>query len=305
MSSKSPGLILKTWLGFDADTIEKTLVSETFDCWRAIPLLLLHLGCFAVIWVGVSKLAILVAIVSYFGRMFAITGFYHRYFSHKTFKVNRFWQFVFALIGASAAQRGALWWASHHRHHHRHADKEQDPHSPIQHSFIWSHMGWFFSSNSFKTNYAAVSDLAKYPELRWLNRFDTLIPLLYACSLWLLGSLLSDYYPALHTSGTQLVVWGFLIATVFVFHATCSINSLAHRFGTRDFETPDNSRNNLWLALITLGEGWHNNHHFYPNSTRQGFYWWQIDITFYGLWVLSKLGIIHSLRPIRFEKTVR
>jgi stearoyl-CoA desaturase (Delta-9 desaturase) len=294
--------MLRTAFWFDADLVESILEPGKFDYWRIIPLVLLHIGCFLAFYVGTSKTALVVAGLSYFLRMFAITGFYHRYFAHKTFKTNRFWQFIFAFIGASAAQRGALWWASHHRAHHRHADKKDDLHSPLQHGFLWSHMGWFFSSDAFKTNYKAVSDLAKFPELRWLNRFDTLVAWIYALGLYTLGCLLEKYYPSLHTNGMQLLVWGFFIATVLVFHATCSINSLAHKFGTKPFATPDNSRNNLLLAIVTLGEGWHNNHHFYCGSARQGFYWWQIDITFYLLWVLAKLGLIYDLRPVRLPK---
>jgi stearoyl-CoA desaturase (delta-9 desaturase) len=290
------------WAWFDSDAGERKLESKRFTLWRAIPFILVHLGCFGVYWVGVSKSAILAAVILYYLRMFCITGFYHRYFSHKTFKMNRFWQFIFALLGATSGQRGPLWWASHHRCHHRHADTEQDPHSPHHAGFIWSHIGWFFSPDAFTTDYKAVSDLTKFRELKWLNRYDIVAPLLLIVSLYALGQYWYYYAPELQTSGLQLVVWGFFISTVFVFHATSSINSLSHQWGTRDFDTPDESRNNLWLALITLGEGWHNNHHFYSNSTRQGFRWWQIDITFYMLWFLSKIGIIHELRPVDMKR---
>ncbi|WP_412754738.1 acyl-CoA desaturase [Legionella donaldsonii] len=291
---------------FDVEFAEKNLKSNTIDWSRTIPFVVLHLGCLAVFWVGASLSAIIAAILLYFIRMFAITGFYHRYFSHRSFKTNRFWQFIFALLAASAAQRGPLWWASHHRHHHRYSDAVQDRHSPRHHGFIWSHMGWFFASENFVTDYKLVADLVKYPELRWLNRFDLVVPLLLAVSLFLAGYFLQQYFPELHTNGWQFLVWGFFISTVLVFHATCSINSLAHQWGKRPFNTADESRNNFWLALITLGEGWHNNHHFYPGSARQGFYWWQIDITFYLLCLLSYTHVIHGLRPnpskLRTEK---
>ena len=264
--------------------------------------MLVHLGCLGVLWVGISKAAVLTAVGLYALRMFCITGFYHRYFSHKTFKTNRFWQFIFAFLGATAGQRGPLWWASHHRYHHQHADTEQDPHSPHHGGFIWSHIGWFFSSDAYSTNDKAVSDLAKFQELRWLNRYDIVAPLFLLISLYGLGEYWHYSAPALQTSGLQLVVWGFFISTVCVFHATSSINSLSHQWGSRDFDTPDDSRNNVWLALITLGEGWHNNHHFYSHSVRQGFLWWQIDLTFYMLWVLSKIGIIHELRPVDMKR---
>ena len=293
---------LALWAWVDNDAAEKKLVSSRFTLWRAIPFMLLHLGCFAVYWVGISSTAIFTAIGLYYLRMFCITGFYHRYFSHKTFKINRVWQFIFAFLGATAGQRGPLWWASHHRCHHRQADTQQDPHSPHHAGFIWSHVGWFFSSQAFSTNYNAVSDLSKFPELVWLNRYDIIAPLLLLISLYVLGQYAHYNAPYLQTSGMQLIVWGFFISTVCVFHATSSINSLSHQWGYRDFDTPDHSRNNFFLALITLGEGWHNNHYFYPNSVRQGFRWWQIDVTFYMLWALSKIGIIHELRPVDMKR---
>lgn len=295
---KLSSFFLALWAWVDNDAAEKKLVSNRFTLWRAFPFIFLHLGCLAVYWVGISNVAIFTAIGLYYLRMFCITGFYHRYFSHKTFKMNRIWQFIFAFLGASAGQRGPLWWASHHRCHHRQADTQQDPHSPHHTGFIWSHVGWFFSSEAFSTNYKSVSDLAKFPELVWLNRYDIIAPLLLLISLYALGEYSHYNAPDLQTSGIQLVVWGFFISTVCVFHATSSINSLSHQWGSRDFDTPDQSRNNFFLALITLGEGWHNNHHFYPYSVRQGFRWWQIDVTYYMLWFLSKIGIIHELRPV-------
>jgi stearoyl-CoA desaturase (delta-9 desaturase) len=294
--------VLAIWAWFDNEVGEKKLESNRFTLWRAIPFILIHLGCFGVLLVGVSKAAVLTAVGLYYLRMFCITGFYHRYFSHKTFKINRFWQFVFAFLGATAGQRGPLWWASHHRYHHQHADTKKDPHSPHYGGFIWSHIGWFFASDAYSTNYKAVSDLAKFRELRWLNRYDIVPPLVLLISLYGLGEYWHYYAPELQTSGLQLVVWGFFISTTCVFHATSSINSLSHQWGSRDFDTPDESRNNLWLALITLGEGWHNNHHFYSNSVRQGFHWWQIDLTFYMLWIFSKIGIIHELRPVDMKR---
>jgi stearoyl-CoA desaturase (delta-9 desaturase) len=273
---------------------EKTAV----DWFRIIPFIFLHLMCFGVIWVGWSWIAVAVAAVLYLVRMFAITGFYHRYFSHKTFRANRFWQFLFAVLGISSAQRGPLWWAAHHRHHHRYADQEEDPHSPARHGFWHSHMGWLTTRENFPTRMAYVRDWAKYPELLWLNRFDTLVPILLGVSLFVLGEILAAYNPELGTSGPQMLIWGFFISTVVLFHATATINSLDHMFGKRRYNTPDTSRNNVFLALITLGEGWHNNHHHYAVSTRQGFYWWEIDITYYLLIFLSWLGIVRDLRPL-------
>jgi stearoyl-CoA desaturase (delta-9 desaturase) len=201
-------------------------------------------------------------------------------------------------LGNSAAQRGPLWWAAHHRHHHQYTDRKEDMHSPSQHGFWWSHIGWLTDPANFYTRMEYVRDWAKFPELVWLDRFDKVVPLVLAFSLYFGGEILAQYAPHLGTSGAQLVIWGFFISTVVLFHGTCTINSLSHMYGWRRFETPDTSRNNPILAIITLGEGWHNNHHHYPISTRQGFFWWEYDITYYLLVVISWLGIIKNLRPV-------
>ncbi len=258
------------------------------DLVRQIPFLLIHAGCLLVPWVGVSRRAVLVAVALYAVRMFAITGFYHRYFAHQTFRTGRAMQFVFAVLGASAAQRGPLWWASHHRHHHVHADEPEDAHSALQHGFLWSHLGWFMASGNFAVRTELVGRFLRYPELRFLDRWDGLVPLLLCVALHAAG-------------GWQMVVWGFCVSTVALYHATFSINSLAHRFGSRRYRTRDASRNNLLLALLTFGEGWHNNHHHYPIAARQGFFWWELDVTYYLLRLLALAGLISGLRPVPRE----
>lgn len=271
---------------------------QHIDWLRCMPFFAMHLLCFAVFWVGFSWPALIVAAFLYFVRMFAITGFYHRYFSHKTFQTSRVMQFILGVWGNSAVQRGPLWWAAHHRAHHIHSDKECDVHSPHQHSFLWSHMLWIMTKENYKTNIRAVPDLAKYPELRFLDRFDVVVPILLALSMLGLGMLLNYFFPSWGTNGLQMLVWGFFISSIVLFHATCTINSLSHLFGNKRFKTKDHSRNNLWLAFLTLGEGWHNNHHHYCASTRQGFYWWEVDITYYMLWCMSRLGLIWDLKPV-------
>lgn len=272
--------------------------ADRIDWLRAAPFIGLHLACIAVLWVGVSPVALAVAAALYAVRMFAITGFYHRYFAHRAFHAPRVVQFVFAVIGASSVQRGPLWWAAHHRAHHRHTDTPLDPHSPRLHGFFWSHAGWFLTRRGFRTDWDRIPDLAKFPELRWLDRYDTAVPVLLAISLYALGAVLEQVAPQLGTSGGQMLVWGFFVSTVVLFHATVTINSLAHRFGSRRFQTNDDSRNNLWLALITFGEGWHNNHHFFPGTARQGFRWWEIDMTWYGLKLMSWFGLVRNLKPV-------
>ncbi|MGE0827345.1 MAG: acyl-CoA desaturase [Candidatus Binatia bacterium] len=268
------------------------------DWLRVIPFVAMHLMCFGVLWVGWSPVAVGVAVALYAIRMFAITAFYHRYFSHRTFKTSRRCQFAFALLGTSAVQRGPLWWAAHHRHHHRWSDQPQDIHSPRQHGFLWSHMGWFTARVHFRTDLHAVRDLAKFSELCFVDRFDTLVALLLALSLYGLGVLLSALAPELGTSGVQMLIWGFFISTVVLYHATYTINSLAHQIGRKRYDTGDNSGNSWLLALITFGEGWHNNHHHYAGTVRQGFYWWELDPTYYLLVVLSWCGLIWDLKPL-------
>ena len=272
--------------------------TSRIDWPRVMPFILMHAGCAGVLWVGTSTTALVIAALLFAVRMFAITGFYHRYFSHKAFTTGRTAQFVFAALGASAVQRGPLWWASHHRHHHVHSDRPADAHSARQHGFLWSHTGWFLDRHNFPSRLHLVRDLARYPELRWLDRFDAAVPAALALTLYAVGEMASLYMPELGTTGPQLLVWGFCISTVALYHATFTINSLAHRYGSRRYATRDDSRNNLWLALLTFGEGWHNNHHHFPGSARQGFYWWEVDITWYGLKALAALGIISNLRPV-------
>ena len=265
---------------------------------RCLPFLIVHLACFGVLITGVSAVAVIVCLAMFWIRMFAITAFYHRYFSHKSYKTNRFWQFVFAVMGNMASQRGPLWWAAHHRNHHKHSDEDIDLHSPVKHGFWRSHIGWFMSEKGFKTDYSVIKDLAKFPELRFLNRFDSLVPIALAIFMFALGEFIAAFWPSTGTNGWQMLVWGFFISTVLLFHGTFTINSLGHVWGSRRYETKDHSRNNFWLALVTLGEGWHNNHHRFAVSTRQGFVWWQIDITFYVLKSMSWLGIVKDLNPV-------
>jgi stearoyl-CoA desaturase (delta-9 desaturase) len=276
-------------------------LSDAIEWSRILPFIAMHLACLAVIWVGISWVAVIVALVAYVVRMFAITGLYHRYFSHRTFKTSRVGQFIFGVLGASAVQRGPIWWAAHHRHHHAHSDQEGDIHSPQQVGFWRAHMGWFLSERGFTPDLKYVRDLMQFRELRWLDRFDIAVPVLLGAAMFGLGWILERQAPHLGTSGGQMLVWGFFISTVLCYHGTYTINSLSHVFGRQRYRTGDTSRNNWLLALITLGEGWHNNHHFYPNSTRQGFYWWEIDVSYYILKVLSWLGIIWDLKPVPVE----
>ena len=249
----------------------------------AIPFLIVHLGCLAAIWTGISWPAIALCVTLYWVRMFAVTAGYHRYFSHRAFATGRVFQFILAFLAQSTAQKSVLWWAAKHRHHHLHSDTERDVHSPRHTGFLYSHIGWVFTRQHWDTDFGQVPDLARYPELRWLHRLE-LAP------AFILGAF------CFLVAGWSGLVVGFLWSTVLVYHATFCINSLAHVRGSRRYVTGDDSRNNLGLALLTMGEGWHNNHHAYQSSARQGFRWWEIDASWYILKLLSWLGIVHDLK---------
>jgi stearoyl-CoA desaturase (delta-9 desaturase) len=263
---------------------------------KQVVFFLIHAAVLLVFVVGFSWIAIVVCLALYFVRMFAITGAFHRYFSHRTYKTSRAFQFFLGFLGTTAAQKGPLWWASHHRHHHAHSDTEEDMHSAKVHGVWFSHVGWILCSHFIEPRLELVKDLTRYPELCWLDKYNLLPPILLAAGTYILGEVCNFYWPWLGTDGLQMLVWGFFVSTVLLYHGTFAINSVAHLVGKKRFNTGDESRNSLALAIITLGEGWHNNHHRYPGSERQGFYWWEIDITHYILKTLSLFGLVWDLR---------
>jgi stearoyl-CoA desaturase (delta-9 desaturase) len=262
----------------------------------SVAFFILHASALAVFAVGWSRAAVAAAAAAYAARMFGITGGYHRYFSHASYRTSRAFQFALAWLGACAAQKGPLWWAGHHRNHHLYADTEKDVHSPKYGGVWWSHAGWILSDRFDAVDWRAISQFARFPELRWLEERHWLPPVTLAAGMYALGAVLARVAPGLHTDGPQMLVWGFVLSTVVLYHATFSINSLAHRWGRRRYATADDSRNNPWLALLTLGEGWHNNHHRCQYSERQGFFWWEVDLTHYALSVLASFGLVWDLR---------
>jgi len=223
------------------------------------------------------------AIGLYYARMFGITAGYHRYFSHRGFKTGRVFQFLLALLGTTSVQKGVLWWAAHHRDHHKHSDTELDIHSPVTRSFVWSHCGWILSHRYDQTKYDRIKDFGRYPELVWLNEHWLILQAAFAVGIFAIG-------------GWSALIWGFFVSSTLLWHGTFTINSLAHVFGSQRYETGDASRNNLWLALITMGEGWHNNHHYYQSTARNGFFWWEIDMSWMILKSLSWVGLVWDLR---------
>jgi len=263
---------------------------------RVVPFIVLHAVVVVGIWfVPLGALEAAVGLALYGLRMFAITAFYHRYFAHKSFSTSRTQQFFWAAVAAASAQRGPLWWAANHRQHHRSADTEDDPHD-ARRGFWWSDVGWFLCDRHYVTKLDLVRDWSRYPELRWLDRFDLAMPILMGSLTFVAGELLAGQGFA--TSGWQLLFWGYLVSTVVLLHATLCINSLAHRLGKRRYDTGDSSRNSLLLALLTLGEGWHNNHHRYCGSVRQGFARNEPDITYWLLRGMARLHLVWGLREV-------
>ena len=262
----------------DADDVHDDIIYPS-----AIPFIFIHLGCFAAIWTGVTWQALAICVTLYWLRIFAIGAGYHRYFSHRAYSTSRAFQFVLAFMSQTTAQKSVIWWASKHRHHHLHSDTEQDVHSPRHHGFIYSHLGWIFSRKHDGPDLAKVSDLVRYPELMWLHKLEILPAIILAGLCFLVA-------------GWSGLVVGFLWSTVLVYHGTFCINSLAHVRGSKRYVTGDDSRNNFLLAVFTMGEGWHNNHHAYQSSVRQGFKWWEIDPTYYLLRALSWIGFVWDLK---------
>ncbi len=250
---------------------------------KTIPFLLVHLACLAALWTGVTREALVIAGILWVVRMWAITAGFHRYFSHRSFKTSRGFQFVLAFLAQMSAQQGAVWWAAKHRQHHKHSDTELDVHSPRQKGFWFAHLGWIFSRSQHAADYRTVPDLMRFPELVWLDKRHHLPAFLLAVA-------------TLVIAGWPGLIVGFFWSTVVLYHTTFFINSLAHVVGTQRYVTGDDSRNNWWLAVITLGEGWHNNHHHFQASTRQGFRWWEIDFTFYVLCAMSWVGLVWDLK---------
>jgi stearoyl-CoA desaturase (delta-9 desaturase) len=249
----------------------------------SVTFLLIHLACFAVFWTGLSSPALTLGLALYVLRIFAIGAGYHRYFAHRAFRTGRAFQFGLAFLSMTSAQRGILWWAAKHRQHHLHSDTDADLHSPVLRGFLYAHVGWIFRPPNDTTDYKLVRDLTRYDELLWLERHSYLPVATLALLTWLIAG------------GPGLII-GFCWSTVAVWHVTFSINSLSHLIGRRPYITGDQSRNNWLLALLTMGEGWHNNHHAYQTSVRQGFRWWQCDLTFYILLVLSWFGLVWDLQ---------
>ncbi|MBY0518551.1 MAG: acyl-CoA desaturase [Bacteriovoracaceae bacterium] len=271
---------------------------------QTVRLIFIHLLMLSVFWTGTSAAALVVAFFFFVWRGLGLTIAYHRYFTHRSFKTSRAFQFFLAFAGSMCMQRGALWWAANHRRHHQYSDTENDPHSPVTGSFWHAHMGWALEEKAFETDYSRVRDFDAFPELRWLNEHSDLVHGIYATFLFLLGEGLKIFMPQLSTSGLQFLVWGYLIGGIAHLHTIFLINSWAHIYGKRPYPFParegrDNSHNVGWLALLTFGEGWHYNHHCFPMSARIGLAWWEIDFGWWVIKILEKLGIVWDVKTAK------
>lgn len=260
---------------------------------------LFHAACLLVLVTGVSAVALVVAACMYLVRGLGVTAGYHRYFAHKSFRTSRPFQFLLGFAGSLSTQGGLLWWVSHHRDHHRYTETEKDMHSPRMGGLWHAHMGWMMKPDCFQTTGANVKDLHKYPEIKWLQRHYVTIMFGQAVFLFGLGAALNFFWPQLGTSGLQMLVWGYFISTVALWHSTFMVNSVCHRWGRSPYDAHDDSTNNWLVAFLALGEGWHNNHHKFAGSARHGLEWWQFDITWLVLRTLEKLGVVHDLKVPR------
>jgi stearoyl-CoA desaturase (delta-9 desaturase) len=264
-----------------------------------IGFILVHLSPLLIFVTGGTFVDWMICLILYFGRMFFVTAGYHRYFAHKTYKTSRVFQFIIAFFAQTSLQKGALWWASSHRDHHKFSDTPPDPHSNKIYGFWYSHIGWIVGPDFKKTHYDKIKDFAKFPELVWLNKAHLIPPLFLMVVVFVVGGYLNaGSVSGIMEHGWSSLVIGFFTSTVILLHGTFTINSLTHMFGSKRYKSNDESRNNFFLALITMGEGWHNNHHYYQSSVRQGFYWWEIDVTYYILKMMSWVGLVWDLRPI-------
>ena len=226
---------------------------------------------------------------------FGLTLGYHRLLSHRSYQTHPVVRRIFATLGCLSAQAGPISWAATHRFHHRHADGDQDPHSPKQ-GLAWAHMIWVFYHHPElrKASFILAGDLSSDPFLCFLERHRSCVNGVFALGVFGLGIIIIDGW----VGGVSLLVWGVCLRVVVLWHLTFLVNSAAHTWGYRNYRTPDQSRNLWWLALLLLGDGWHNNHHADPRAAAHGHRWFELDITYAMIAIMAKLGLVWSVRPV-------
>lgn len=260
--------------------------------------MLVHLLPLLAFFTHVTRFDWIVCFVLYVVRMFFVTGGYHRYFSHRTYKTSRWFQALLAFGAQTSAQKGVLWWAANHRVHHRHSDTDLDPHSRKVHGFFESHLGWIMGDEHEETHTNLVNDLMKYPEIVWLDRYHWIPPVFLGVVVTVVGQLVNGGNLNSLSAGWSTLLIGFFLSTAVLYHATFAINSVMHWIGKPRYKTGDESKNSFILAILSLGEGWHNNHHYYQSATRQGFFWWEVDLTYYVIRFFGMLGLVWEIREV-------
>jgi fatty-acid desaturase len=260
----------------------------------SIFMIIFHLGALAALFMFSWENLAVAVFLYWLATGLGISLGYHRLHTHRSFVVPRPLEYFFALCGSLTFEGGPISWVATHRVHHQNSDHDGDPHSPRDGKW-WSHIGWLVLGESMHANTRVMSkyapDLARHRFYVWLNNYHwvpslVLLPILLACGGW------------------SMVMWGLCFRVVFGLHATWLVNSATHLWGNRRFETRDDSRNNWWVALITFGEGWHNNHHAHPTSARHGLAWYEFDPSWLTLKVLRYFGIARAVRVAKVNSAL-
>jgi fatty-acid desaturase len=256
-----------------------------------IVLAILHVGAIAALFMFSWKTLAVAVFLYWMTTGLGISMGYHRLHTHRSYKVPVFLEYFFAVCGALTLEGGPIFWVATHRIHHQKSDQEGDPHSPRDGAW-WAHVGWLLFGESKHNNTRLMSkyapDLAKDRFYVWLNNYHWVPMLVLTAVLFAAG-------------GLQLVLWGICLRVVVGLHATWLVNSATHLWGSRRFVTRDDSRNNWWVALMTFGEGWHNNHHAHPTSARHGLAWYELDISWIQIKVLKFLGVAKSIHVAKAD----
>jgi fatty-acid desaturase len=255
-------------------------------------MVVLHIGAIAALFMFSWKLLAFSVVLYWMTTGLGISMGYHRLHTHRSYKVPKALEYFFAVCGAATLEGGPIFWVATHRIHHQKSDQPGDPHTPRDGAW-WAHMGWILLGEAKHNNTRLMSkyapDLAKDKFYIWLNNWHWLPSVVLAVALYAIG-------------GLPLVLWGICLRLVFGLHATWLVNSATHLWGSRRFATRDDSRNNWWVALLTFGEGWHNNHHAHPTSARHGLAWYEFDPSWLLLKVLRACGIAKSIQVARVDQ---
>ncbi|HEY8996245.1 MAG TPA: fatty acid desaturase [Edaphobacter sp.] len=271
----------------------------------AIAMVIFHIGAVAALFFFSWKNLAVAAVMYFLAINVGIGMCYHRLLTHRGYKTPRFMEYLLTICGTMALEGGPIFWVATHRVHHQNSDHEGDPHTPHDGTW-WAHAGWIISGRALHSETALLGryapDLTRDPIHVWLSKYHWL-PLTIAGFLQIaLGAALAD--PGHRVVGALgMVLWGTFLRTTLGLHATWLVNSATHLWGKRRFETHDDSRNSWWVALLTGGEGWHNNHHAHPVSARHGLTWYEFDINYYGIWLMSKLGLAKKIQIAKYDPT--